>query len=356
MMRTIKVELGDRSYDIVIGNGAAELLNDVVGSRRALMVFDDRTMELYSKKFSAAEELKFSFGRGEKDKTVEKMVSICRAAVRANLNRSGVLVAVGGGVTGDMTGFAAGILLRGVNFIQMPTSLLAMVDSSVGGKTAVDLPEGKNLVGVFHQPQAVLIDTGFLSTLPDEELRCGMAEVIKMAAGFDAGFFAGLEACASDLAKVTTFMPHADKVIARCCELKADVVRRDEKESVSGVRELLNFGHTFGHAIETLSNFELSHGECVAIGMVIAGQAALMRNMWSCEWQARLVAMLEKAGLPTLPPENMKFDDILQLMRRDKKNRDGRIALILPESLGTLTVRRDFSDVELRQVWEAVHD
>ena len=356
MMKTIRVELGDRSYDIIIGNGAAELLDNVVGSRRALMVFDDRTMELYGKKFSAADELKFSFGRGEKDKTVEKMVSICRAAVNANLNRSGVLVAVGGGVTGDMTGFAAGILLRGVNFIQMPTSLLAMVDSSVGGKTAVDLPEGKNLVGVFHQPQAVLIDTGFLSTLSDEELRCGMAEVIKMAAGFDTEFFAALETCAEDLAQVATFLPNADKVIARCCELKADVVRRDEKESVSGVRELLNFGHTFGHAIETLSNFELSHGECVAIGMVIAGQAALMRNMWSCEWQARLVAMLEKAGLPTLPPENMKFDDILQLMRRDKKNRDGRIALILPEAPGSLTVRRDFSDTELRQVWEALYD
>ena len=281
MMKTIRVELGDRSYDIIIGNGAAELLDNVVGSRRALMVFDDRTMELYGKKFSAADELKFSFGRGEKDKTVEKMVSICRAAVNANLNRSGVLVAVGGGVTGDMTGFAAGILLRGVNFIQMPTSLLAMVDSSVGGKTAVDLPEGKNLVGVFHQPQAVLIDTGFLSTLSDEELRCGMAEVIKMAAGFDTEFFAALETCAEDLAQVATFLPNADKVIARCCELKADVVRRDEKESVSGVRELLNFGHTFGHAIETLSNFELSHGECVAIGMVIAGQAALMRFLLS---------------------------------------------------------------------------
>ncbi|MBE6362738.1 MAG: 3-dehydroquinate synthase [Lentisphaerae bacterium] len=355
-MKNVRVELGKRSYDIVIGENSSELLNKFVDNRRTLLVFDDRTKELYSEKFAFANEAKYSFGRGEKDKTVEKMVSICRAAVNAGLNRSSVLVAIGGGVTGDMTGFAAGILLRGVDFIQVPTSLLAMVDSSVGGKTAVDLPEGKNLVGVFHQPQAVLIDPEFLNTLPVRELRCGMAEVIKMAAGFDAGFFEKLEAHAEMLAAVKTFMPLAIEVIGRCCELKADVVRRDETESVSGVRELLNFGHTFGHAIETLSDFSLSHGECVAIGMVIAGRAALLRNMWSEAFQSRLITLLKKAGLPVAPPEGMPFPDILQLMRRDKKNRDGRIALILPESLGKLTVKRDFTDDELRQVWESFYD
>ena len=355
-MKTVKVELGSRSYDIIIGEGSSEFLSRFVADRRTLLVFDDRTKELFSRKFPLSEDLKFSFGRGEKDKTVEKMVSICRAAVTAGLNRSSVLVAVGGGVTGDMTGFAAGILLRGVNFIQVPTSLLAMVDSSVGGKTAVDLPEGKNLVGVFHQPQAVLIDPAFLNTLPDKELHCGMAEVIKMAAGFDPEFFARLEAHAGDLAQVKTFVPFAGEIIGRCCELKADVVRRDETESVSGVRELLNYGHTFGHAIETLSDFKLSHGECVAIGMVIAGRAAMLRGMWSEAFQIRLCDLLEKAGLPTVPPENMHFSDILQLMRRDKKNRDGRIALILPETLGKLTVRRDFSDSELEQIWNSLYD
>lgn len=355
-MKNVRVELGNRSYDIVIGKNSSELLNKFVDNRRTLLVFDDRTRELYSGKFAFADEFKYSFGRGEKDKTVEKMVSICRAAVNAGLNRSSVLVAIGGGVTGDMTGFAAGILLRGVDFIQVPTSLLAMVDSSVGGKTAVDLPEGKNLVGVFHQPQAVLIDPEFLNTLPVRELRCGMAEVIKMAAGFDAGFFEKLEAHAEMLAAVKTFMPLAIEVIGRCCELKADVVRQDETESVSGVRELLNFGHTFGHAIETLSDFSLSHGECVAIGMVIAGRAALLRNMWSEAFQSRLITLLKKACLPVAPPEGMPFSDILQLMRRDKKNRDGRIALILPETLGKLTVKRDFSDEELRLVWESFYD
>lgn len=352
-MEVVKVDLGERSYDIVIGEGVSKRLTEYSkGSGRELLVFDDKTFELFSAGFDVPEDFKFSFGRGEKDKTVDKMISICRAAVNAGLNRSGELVAVGGGVTGDMTGFAAAILLRGINFIQMPTTLLAMVDSSVGGKTAVDLPEGKNLVGVFHQPQAVLIDTSFLATLPDRELHCGMAEVIKMAAGFDEEFFCRLENNGTQLENVKDFAAVAPQIIRRCCELKAEVVRQDERESLSGVRELLNFGHTFGHAIETLSNFTLLHGECVAIGMVIAGRAALMRNMWSNSAQERMTALLKMAGLPTAIPDDFAFDKVLQLMRRDKKNRDGRIALIIPEKLGSLTVKRDFSDAELRAAWD----
>ena len=207
------------------------------------------------------------------------------------------------------------------------------------------------MIGVFHQPSAVLIDPGFLQTLPPRELHCGMAEVIKMAAGFDAEFFAFLEENSGKLASVEAFSKIAAKVIGRSCELKAEVVRQDETESVAGVRELLNFGHTFGHAIEALSEFTLSHGECVAIGMVIAGKLALRCNMWSQDAQERMTALLKAAGLPVAPPENMKFSDILQLMRRDKKNRDGRIAIILPERLGKLTVCRDFSDSELEKVW-----
>ena len=357
MNKIVRVDLGERSYDIVIGNGVAERLPEYSSANsRQMFVFDDKTFELYANKFECAGNMKFSFGRGEKDKTFEKMISICRAAVNAGLNRSSELVAVGGGVTGDMTGFAAGILLRGIKFIQMPTTLLAMVDSSVGGKTAVDLPEGKNLVGVFHQPQAVLVDTGFLKTLPNRELHCGMAEIIKMAAGFDEKFFAVLENKAELLADVETFTPNAPEIIGRCCELKADVVHQDERESASGVRELLNFGHTFGHAIETLCDFQLLHGECVSIGMIIAGQAAMMRRMWSVDAQQRLKSLLKTAGLPVQIPGHIKFEQILQLMRRDKKNRDGRIALILPERLGKLTVCRDFTDSELQAVWESVND
>ena len=220
----------------------------------------------------------------------------------------------------------------------------------------MDLPEGKNLIGVFHQPQAVLIDPDFLQTLPERELHCGMAEVIKMAAGFDEEFFCFLEKNGADLAQYETFAAISEPVIGRSCELKADVVRRDEKECASGVRELLNFGHTFGHAIETLSGFELLHGECVAIGMVIAGRAALSRGLWSIDAQQRLVALLEKAGLPVNIPDGIAFADVLQLMRRDKKNRDGRIAVILPEKLGKLTVSRDFTDCELQKIWEAGYE
>lgn len=353
-MKQIKVELGDRSYDITIGAGVSKKLDSRDKGR--LLVFDDRTYELYSSRFAVKDEFKFSFGHGEKDKNFEKMVSICRAAVNAGMNRSGEFVAVGGGVTGDMTGFAAAIYLRGIKFIQMPTSLLAMVDSSVGGKTAVDLPEGKNLIGVFHQPSAVLIDIDFLKTLPVRELRCGMAEVIKMAAGFDEKFFRFLEDNSTLLAENSSFSAIAGQVIGRSCELKADVVRRDEKECASGVRELLNFGHTFGHAIETLSDFSLLHGECVAIGMVIAGRAALSRNLWSEKEQVRLISLLKNAGLPVAPPADITFDRVLQLMRRDKKNRDGRIAVILPETLGKLTVCREFTDAELRNIWEMSYE
>ena len=353
-MKKITVELGERSYDITIGTGSA---NDFCANTSGeLLVFDDRTFELYASGFASDAKYKFSFGRGEKDKTFDKMISICRAAVAAGLNRSGKFAAIGGGVTGDMTGFAAAIYLRGVDFIQIPTSLLAMVDSSVGGKTAVDLPEGKNLVGVFHQPSAVIIDPAFLKTLPERELHCGMAEVIKMAAGFDEKFFTFLEDNSAQLSRIESFSGIAEPVIARSCELKAEVVSKDEKESVSGIRELLNYGHTFGHAIETLSNFSLSHGECVAIGMVIAGRAALSRNLWSEDFQQRLTDLLQRAGLPVTVPDGMNFSDILQLMRRDKKNRDGRIAIILPETLGKLTVARDFTDDELANIWKSMYD
>lgn len=353
-MSLVKVELGARSYDIVIGNRIAlsHLPENARGGKR-LFVFDDKTYELYAGAFAERNEFCFSFGRGEADKRFDKMITICQAAIANHLDRSGELVAVGGGVTGDMTGFAAAIYLRGINFIQMPTTLLAMVDSSVGGKTAVDLPEGKNLVGVFHQPDLVLIDTEFLRTLPEKELHCGVAEVVKMAIGFDEVFFKRLEEMGGKLSKVESFMPDAEDIIRRSCELKADVVRRDETETVSGVRELLNFGHTFGHAMETLSDFSLSHGEGVAIGMVLAGRAAMMRNMWGEAEQMRMIKLLKAADLPVDVPKTMDFKDILEVMRRDKKNRGGKITLILPRRIGELTVVRDFSDLELEQVWQS---
>ena len=342
----------NRAYEIVIGSGAAEELQELPAKGGRLFVYDDRTLELFGGCFAGISGGHHSFGRGEADKRIDKVVGICQAALREKLDRGGVMVAVGGGVTGDMTGFAAGIYLRGIRCIQVPTSLLAMVDSSVGGKTAVDLPEGKNLIGVFHQPQRVLIDPGFLRTLPEKELHCGMAEVIKMAAGFDPEFFAFLAEKGSALAGYESFAPFAVKTIARCCELKAMVVAQDEKESAGGVRAHLNFGHTFGHGIESAANFRLSHGECVAIGMVIAGFAALKRGVWSESEQQRLISVLQSAALPTVPPAELTFADVLPVMTRDKKNRDGRIPLVLPEKIGKLFTAADLSGAELQHCWQ----
>ncbi|MBR7155646.1 MAG: 3-dehydroquinate synthase [Lentisphaeria bacterium] len=349
----IPVVLPDnRSYNITIGDGATEALRELPVKGGRLFVYDDRTMELFSGSFAGIAGGHHSFGRGEADKRMEKVVGICQAALREKLDRGGVMVAVGGGVTGDMTGFAAGIYLRGIRCIQVPTSLLAMVDSSVGGKTAVDLPEGKNLIGIFHQPQMVLIEPAFLRTLPEKEWRCGMAEVIKMAAGFDPEFFEFLAGKGSALAGYETFVPFTVKTIARCCELKAMVVAQDEKESAGGVRAHLNFGHTFGHGIESAADFQLSHGECVAIGMVIAGFAALKRGVWSeCE-QQHLTAVLQNAALPVTPPESLTFADVLPAMTRDKKNRGGRITLVLPEKIGKLFTATDVSVEELQHCWQ----
>ena len=351
-MKTLHLDLsGERGYDIIIGNNIVGKIAEVSSPGKRIFVFDTETKRLFGDVFSGNDSEKFAFGRGESDKKMENVVAICRAAIKSGLDRKGVFIAVGGGVTGDMTGFASGIYLRGARYIQVPTSLLAMVDSSVGGKTAVDLPEGKNLIGIFFQPEMVLIDTAFLETLPERELHNGLAEVVKMAAGFDAGFFELLESQGVKLHSLAGFKEIAEIAIARSCELKAQVVAADERETCAGGRELLNFGHTFGHAIESAADFVLSHGECVAIGMILAGIAAQKRGVWSDEWQARLSALLTVIGLPVTPPAGLKFDKILSLMRCDKKNRDGHIALILPEKLGKLVTFRDFTDDDLRDVW-----
>ena len=351
-MKTIHIDLSDeRGYDIIIGGNIAGRIADVSSAGKRIFVFDTETKRLFGDIFPGSESEKFAFGRGESDKKIDNVVAICRAAIKCGLDRKGCFIAVGGGVTGDMTGFASGIYLRGAKCIQVPTSLLAMVDSSVGGKTAVDLPEGKNLIGVFHQPEMVLIDTSFLKTLPVRELHSGLAEVVKMAAGFDAGFFEMLERSGSRLSDYSGFEEIAEIAIGRSCELKAQVVAADERETCAGGRELLNFGHTFGHAIESAADFVLSHGECVSIGMVLAGLAACKRGIWSEGWQLRLKDLLEKTGLPVTPPAGLPFEKILSLMRHDKKNRDGHIALILPEKLGKLVTFRDFTDDELRDVW-----
>lgn len=280
---------------------------------------------------------------GEETKTFAWLESVCRELLKLGIERSGLIIALGGGVIGDLTGFAAAILKRGIEYMQVPTTLLAQVDSSVGGKTAINVPEGKNLIGLFHQPKMVLADTSVLATLPRRELLSGYAEVVKYAALGDADFFAWLEANgAAALAGDAAALGH---MIARCCRMKADIVARDEREA--GERALLNLGHTFGHALEAATNYSgtLLHGEAVALGMVLAFRLSERLGHSPASDTERLIAHLQTAGLPTqmgqVPGNRPAPERLLEFMRADKKAEGGRPKFVLVRGLGTAFVSAD---------------
>ena len=316
--RSITVELGERSYPIVIGGGllgGGLDLSAYVSGPDCLVVTNETVEPLYLEALTAGLTDKqvraISLPDGEAYKTLETVEDILDTLVEGGANRDTTVIALGGGVVGDIAGFAAASYMRGVDFIQVPTTLLAQVDSSVGGKTGVNHAAGKNLIGAFHQPRAVLIDTDTLRTLPDRELRAGLAEVIKYGAIVDADFFAWLEA---NIDALLTCDPEVLAVaIRRSCELKAAIVAEDERES--GRRAILNFGHTFGHAIERCQGYgEWLHGEAVAAGMVMAAQLSAVDNALA----ERIGNLLERAGLPTRPPA-IAATDLLAAMGMDKK-------------------------------------
>ncbi len=283
---------------------------------------------------------------GEQYKTLGTLEKIFDALLEKGHNRSTTLIALGGGVVGDITGFAAASYQRGVNFLQVPTTLLAQVDSSVGGKTAVNHPKGKNMIGAFHQPKCVLIDTDTLKTLPARELSAGLAEVIKYGLIKDLAFFEWLEnnvekLLALDLASITY-------AIKKSCQNKAAIVAEDEKEQ--GVRALLNLGHTFGHAIETSQGYgEILHGEAVAIGMNMAADLSMAMQWISNDDVARVSGILQKTGLPVRPPETMTPDKFLAAMAVDKKTLNKKIRLVLLKHLGEAVITTDFSEPLLRK-------
>ena len=280
---------------------------------------------------------------GEDHKDWKTLDIVFDALLRARADRRTVLVALGGGVVGDMAGFAAATYQRGIAHVQVPTTLLAQVDSSVGGKTAINHPLGKNMIGAFHQPLAVIADTGTLATLPPRELGAGLAEVVKYGAIHDLAFLAWIEQNAAALvARDPAALAHA---IRRSCEIKAAVVARDERES--GARALLNFGHTFGHAIESATGYGTwLHGEAVAIGMALAARFSVRLGRITQADADRLVALLERLGLPVRPPAITR-DAWLEYMGRDKKNEAGRITLVLLDRLGSATVVKDAPGAEL---------
>ncbi|MBQ6352777.1 MAG: 3-dehydroquinate synthase [Lentisphaeria bacterium] len=339
-MEKLHIDCAGGNYDILTAPENLETALALPG--RKLLVCDSNVAQLHRE---WAERLldpaaTVVFPAGEASKNADTLLAICRRAAELKLDRGATFVALGGGVTGDLTGFAAAIYLRGVKVMQIPTTLLAMVDSSVGGKTAIDLPEGKNLVGAFHQPCRVVIEPRLLGTLPKRELANGLAEVVKTAVLGDAALFELLEENAERL--YSTPLPeklYAD-IILRCCRVKSAIVAADAHEH--GCRAFLNYGHTFGHALELLSGFRLAHGEGVAIGMVLAAKLAVRLGICGEELAARQLALLRALELPTRVPAGIDPGACFEAMRGDKKARDGKVVLILPEALGKV---RQVSDV-----------
>ena len=341
MTKHINVNLKERAYKIHIEPGiitkTGSLISQFIKGKNVFILTDDNVNALYGEKVqksiskNASKSTLYSITPGEGSKNLQTMTELYHEVVQAGLDRKSVIIALGGGVVGDMAGFLAATYMRGIDFIQVPTSLLAMVDSSVGGKTGVDLPEGKNLVGAFWQPKTVIIDPEVLSTLPKRELSCGLAEVVKYGMIFDENFFIYLENNIAALNKLDYAV--YTKVISRCCELKADVVCKDEREE-SGLRALLNYGHTFGHAIETVTGYEkLNHGEAVAIGMCIAANLSVADGRLDDVAELRQERLLKSLHLPC-SISDAKPKEIYEAMYKDKKTVDGKLHFVIPETIG----------------------
>lgn len=353
---TVEVALGERRYDIVIGRGGIDTLGRRVaalrpGARTAIVT--DRTVAQHwlPRAEASLDEAGIVHARvvveeGEISKSYAGLQQVCEALIAAKIERNDLVIALGGGVVGDLAGFSSSIVRRGLDFVQVPTSLLAQVDSSVGGKTGINSPHGKNLVGAFHQPVLVIADTAVLDTLSPRQFRAGYAEVVKYGALGDAGFFAWLEANHADIVRGGSAREHA---IATSCRAKAGVVARDERET--GERALLNLGHTFGHALEAATGFSdrLFHGEGVAIGMVLAAEFSAARGMMPADDAARLSRHLADAGLPTRMQDIAGFkqegladaDALMALMAQDKKVKRGRLTFILMEAIGRAVIAND---------------
>ena len=352
-MKTINVALGERSYPIYIGDSILsddQLFKKHLTSSQVLVVTNEVVSPLYLKSlethFANIDYDVLVLPDGESVKSLDSLNTVITRLMEKKYSRTCILIALGGGVIGDLTGFAAACYQRGVKFIQIPTTLLAQVDSSVGGKTAVNHPLGKNMIGAFYQPVAVIADTSVLATLPDRELSAGLAEVIKYGLIRDKDFFIWLENNIEKLIKRDNeALAYA---IERSCINKADVVACDEREA--GLRATLNLGHTFGHAIETaLSYKKWLHGEAVGCGMLMAADLSVRLGLLSADHIDRIRNILEKAQLPTLVHKDVKLDQMLENMKVDKKSRDGVLFLILLDDIGSAIISSDYSEQALTE-------
>jgi len=343
-MARVDVALGDRSYGVHIEPGAvsraAAFLPEALKITRALVVSDENVAPLYADKaiasFKAASVPVSSavIPAGEKEKNLQRVETLYHKMVAAGLDRRSLVAALGGGVVGDIAGFAAATYMRGIAVMQIATTIVAAVDSSIGGKTGVDLPEGKNLVGAFHQPVAVVIDPETLRTLPEQEARAGLAEVIKHGVIRDEGYFSLLEREGRRLVGMDAAL--AQKVILASVRIKAQVVAADERES--GLRAILNFGHTVGHAVEALTGYtKYLHGEAVAIGMAAAAAIAAAMSLCGPEVPERINGLLEAVGLPARP-DRIRAADVIAALARDKKAVGGKARFVLPRRIGEVTI------------------
>jgi 3-dehydroquinate synthase len=356
-METLSVALGDRSYPIFIGTNLLSqshlYISHIHGAQVFIVTNETVAPICLDNLKNSLEGLKVSYvilPDGEAHKNLSTLNEIFTALLAEKHNRTTTLIALGGGVVGDMTGFAAACYQRGVNFIQIPTTLLSMVDSSVGGKTGVNHPMGKNMIGAFYQPQAVVADIALLKTLPAREISAGLAEVVKYGLISDYEFFVWLEN------NIELLMQGNEEALSyavfRSCKNKAEVVAQDEHEG--GIRAILNFGHTFGHAIETAQGYgNWLHGEAVAAGMVMAADLSMRRGDISSVDFKRIVDLLSRANLPTKAPQDMTSEQFVELMGVDKKVLDGRLRLVLLASLGKAIITSDIDKVLLLQTFAA---
>ncbi len=355
-MKTVKVDLSERSYDIYIGSGLIDVLgkklSEIISAKKVALISDKNVYNLYGRQ--AEESLKQAglevFGYvadpGEKTKSLKVAEKIYDFLYDAKIERSDVIVALGGGVIGDLTGFIAGTWLRGVPFVQVPTTLEADIDASVGGKTAVNHPKGKNLIGLFNQPKFVLMDTDTLKTLSSRDIRAGLAESIKHAIIRDADFFQYHKENREKILSLDSSI--IEDLLARNCSIKAGVVSEDEREA--NLRAILNFGHTIGHAIESAGLYQLRHGEAVALGMISAGFIAKERKMFSDKEFSEIEHIIREYQLPSRLA-NLDFDILYELMQRDKKVRAGKIRFVLPRRIGDVEI---VNDVTVEQIKSAV--
>ena len=357
MASRVKVDLGERSYDIVIGRGVLDELGTVCADlglkATALIVSDSNVAPAYGDhcesalKAAGIQTSHATVPAGETSKSHDQLIYLYTSALDAGLDRSSFIVALGGGVVGDLGGYLAATYLRGIPCVQVPTTIVAMVDSAVGGKTGVNMPQGKNLIGSFWQPASVVADLATLHSLPPREYISGLAEVVKYGVIWDADFFAMLENRADDILERDESL--LEEIIARCCEIKADVVRLDEREG--GVRAILNYGHTVGHAIENVTRYgTYLHGEAISMGMVYAAGLSVLRQGFPKDHDRRLVSLLGSLGLPTTRPA-CAWSDLRRAVAIDKKSVGQSPRFVLAETMGRVKIGCEVEDAVLEEVW-----